>query len=191
MSGTIGDRKTDHLALCATEDVGFRGATTLLENVRLVHDALPDLHADAIDTSVTLFGKKLRAPLIIAAMTGGTDEAGRINRELASLAEECGIGFGLGSQRAMLVHPEKAWTYRVRDAAPTTLLLGNLGVVQARELPTERIRALCDEVGADALCIHLNRGQTIVTQTVATRLDVIDTKDQGVKANDVHGIPLH
>ena len=102
---SIGDRKADHLALCAEEDVGFRSRSTLLECVRLVHDALPDMALDDVDTSVTVLGKKLRAPLVIASMTGGTEEAGRINRELASIAEERGYGFGLGSQRAMHVRP--------------------------------------------------------------------------------------
>src|SRR5215475_5363486 len=102
----IGSRKIDHIALCATEDVGFRGASTLLECVRLVHDALPDLHADRIDASVTLFGKKLALPLCIASMTGGTEEATRINRDLAAVAEARGLAFGVGSQRAMHVRPE-------------------------------------------------------------------------------------
>ena len=159
---TIGDRKADHLALCAEDDVGFRGRTTLLECVRLVHDALPDLSLPDVDTSVTLLGKKLRAPILIAAMTGGTDEAGRINRELASIAEERGYGFGLGSQRAMHVRPGSTATYRVRDAAPSTLVLGNVGVVQARAMSTEEIRALCDGVGADALCVHLNPAMELV-----------------------------
>src|SRR5471030_2776722 len=104
MSG-IGQRKTDHLTLCATADVGFRSRTTLLADVRLIHDALPDLDTAKIDASCMLFGKKLRAPLLIASMTGGTEEAGRVNRELASIAEERGYGFGLGSQRAMHVRP--------------------------------------------------------------------------------------
>src|SRR5215203_5921841 len=106
MSSTIGQRKADHLALCATDEVSFREKTTLLEQVRFVHDALPDLDANAIDTSCMLLGKPLKAPLIIAAMTGGTDEAARVNRELASVAEESGVGFGLGSQRAMLVRTD-------------------------------------------------------------------------------------
>ena len=130
--------------------------------MRLVHDALPELHADAIDTSITLFGKTLRAPLFIAAMTGGTDEAKRINRELASLAEERGIGFGLGSQRAMHVRQNVQDTYRVRDVAPSTVVLGNVGVVQAKAMTTREIRALVDEVGADALCIHLNPAMELV-----------------------------
>ena len=106
-AGTIGQRKADHLALCATDEVAFRDKTTLFEQVRFVHDALPDLDANELDTSCTLLGKRLRAPLVIAAMTGGTDEAARINRELASIAEEHGLGFGLGSQRAMHVRADE------------------------------------------------------------------------------------
>ncbi len=158
----IGGRKADHLTLCAEEDVGFRKRTTLLECVRLVHDALPDLAASAVDTSVTLFGKTLRAPLVIASMTGGTEEAGRINRELAAIAEERGYGFGLGSQRAMHLRAGTTGTYRVRQLAPSTLLLGNVGVVQARAMSTSEVRGLVDEVGADALCVHLNPAMELV-----------------------------
>jgi isopentenyl-diphosphate delta-isomerase len=162
MSGSIGQRKTDHITLCATGDVSFRTTGPLFDQVRLVHDALPDLHADAVDTSLMLFGKRLRAPLVIASMTGGTDEAGRINRELASLAEERGIAFGLGSQRAMHVKEGVEATYRVRDVAPSAVVLGNVGVVQAREMSSADVRALAEEVGADALCIHLNPAMELV-----------------------------
>ena len=50
------------------------GVVRASDNVRLVHDALPELDADAIDTSVLVLGKRLAAPLLIAAMTGGTEE---------------------------------------------------------------------------------------------------------------------
>jgi isopentenyl-diphosphate delta-isomerase len=159
----IGQRKADHLALCASEDVGFRKTTTLLENVRLVHRALPELDANAVDLSCTILGKRLAAPLLIAAMTGGTDEAEKVNRDLASVAEERRIGFGLGSQRAALVRGDAARaSYRVRDVAPTTLILGNIGVVQAKSLTAAEARALVDDVGADALCIHLNPAMELV-----------------------------
>ncbi|MGA7124035.1 MAG: type 2 isopentenyl-diphosphate Delta-isomerase [Polyangiaceae bacterium] len=161
MSG-IGQRKDDHLALCAQDDVGFRRASTLLECVRLVHDALPDIALADVDTSISLLGKKLRAPLVVASMTGGTEEAGRINRELASIAQERGYGFGLGSQRAMHVRPESGPTYRVREMAPSTLVLGNVGIVQARSMTSRELRALIEEVGADALCVHLNPAMEIV-----------------------------
>ncbi|MBL8603704.1 MAG: type 2 isopentenyl-diphosphate Delta-isomerase [Myxococcales bacterium] len=162
MSGDIGQRKKDHLDLCATGDVGFRDRTTLFENVRLVHDALPELSLDALDTRVTLFGKTLRWPLVIAAMTGGTDEAAEVNRTLASVAEARGYGFGLGSQRAMHRARSVQWTYAVREHAPTTLVLGNVGLVQAREMSTAQLRALVDDVGADALCVHLNPAMELV-----------------------------
>ncbi|MGH7268952.1 MAG: type 2 isopentenyl-diphosphate Delta-isomerase [Polyangiaceae bacterium] len=185
-SPPIGQRKADHLAICTEQDVGFRAASTLLECVHLVHDALPDMKLGDVDTSVTLFGKALRAPLVIASMTGGTSEAGRINRELASIAEERGYGFGLGSQRAMHLRPAEAESYRIREGAPSTLLLGNIGVVQARAMTTSEIKRLVDEVGADALCVHLNPAMELVQpggdRDFAHGIDTIArlTRDLGV-----------
>ncbi len=158
----ISQRKKDHLALCAGDDVGFREKTSLLEQVELVHDALPEMHTNDVDTRVELLGKRLAAPVVIAAMTGGTDEAAAINRDLARAADALGLGFGLGSQRAMFVRPHTAWTFKVRDVAPSVLLLGNLGIVQARAMSTAEIATLCGETGADALCIHLNPAMEIV-----------------------------
>jgi isopentenyl-diphosphate delta-isomerase len=159
---TIGQRKADHLTICAREDVGFKDASTLLQCVRFVHDALPDMHLEEIDTTVTLLGKRLRAPIVIASMTGGTDEAGRINRELAGIAEERGYGFGLGSQRVMHVKPGSKDTFRVRDVAPTALVIGNVGVVQARTMTTSEVQALVDDVGADGLCVHMNPAMELI-----------------------------
>ena len=158
----IASRKADHLDLATSGDVGFRGRTTLFECVELVHDALPELDLASVDTSCTLLGKRLSAPILIAAMTGGTDRAQRINRELATIAEERGYAFGLGSQRAILKNRAALPTYSVRDVMPNALLLGNLGIVQATKLATAEIRELVDMVGADALCIHLNPAMELV-----------------------------
>jgi isopentenyl-diphosphate delta-isomerase len=130
--------------------------------VQLVHDALPDMALADVDTTLPLLGKPLRVPLIIASMTGGTDNATRINRELALIAEQRGYGFGLGSQRAMHSHPEMTNTFRVRSVAPSALVLGNVGVTQAREMTGEEIARLVDDVGADALCLHLNPAMELV-----------------------------
>lgn len=158
----IEKRKADHIAITASGEADFRDKGTLLDEVHLVHDALPDRHLDEIDLSTTLFGKRLAAPVIISAMTGGTESAAAINRDLARAAEALGLGFGLGSQRAMVVRPDLAWTFTVRDVAPTTLVLGNLGLVQAREMETARVRELVAAVGADALCVHLNPAMELV-----------------------------
>jgi len=158
----ISQRKRDHLALCAGPNVGFRDKTTLLECVELKHCALPEFHADAVDSRVTICGKRLQAPIIVAAMTGGTPEAAQINRDLARAAETLGLGFGLGSQRAMFERPETANTFAVREVAPTALVLGNLGMIQARQMSVAQVADLCGQAGVDALCIHFNPAMEIV-----------------------------
>ncbi len=157
----ISSRKADHLDLCTDGDVGFRAKTNLFEAVELVHDALPELAVAEVDLSAEFAGKTLRAPLIIAAMTGGVDRADAINRDLAVVAEELGIGFAFGSQRPLLSQGIEAG-YRVRDVAPTTLVLGNIGVVQARDAPSSAIAELVERCGADALCVHLNPAMEVV-----------------------------
>jgi isopentenyl-diphosphate delta-isomerase len=157
----ISERKRSHLALCATEDVEHHGRT-LLDEVQLVHDALPELSLDEVDLTTELFGKSLRAPVIISGMTGGTDEAGTLNRALAGAAQKLGVAMGVGSQRAMLLDPARAESYRVREQAPDILLLANLGAVQAREAGPARVAELVRAIGADALCIHLNAAQELV-----------------------------
>src|SRR5205814_7291114 len=85
--------------------------------------------------------------------------ASAINHGLAQTAEEHGIAFGLGSMRAMQRKPALAYTFEVRAHAPTTLVLANLGVVQAAALSSAEVEALVRRVGADALCLHLNPAQ--------------------------------
>ncbi len=160
----IAERKVDHLDLATSGDVGFKRTTTLLECVKLVHDALPDLDLDSINLGSTVLGKTLRAPILIAAMTGGAERAERINLELAAIAEERGYAFGLGSQRAMLKRPAAKSSFEVRRVAPGALLLGNLGIVQATKMSSAEVADLVGEVGADALCVHLNPAMELVQE---------------------------
>jgi isopentenyl-diphosphate delta-isomerase len=162
MAADIEQRKADHLDLCATDEVAFRTRTTLLECVRLVHQALPETSYESVDTRSRLLGKELRAPILIAAMTGGHERAAEINQALASIANELGYAFGLGSQRAMQKRPETSWTYQVREHAPDTLVLGNVGVVQARDMETEEVSEMVAQVGADALCVHMNAAMELI-----------------------------
>ena len=151
-------RKADHLRIAVDEDVEVPvGAGGPFSGVRLVHQALPEIDLDEVDTSVELLGRRLAMPLLIGSMTGGTAEAKEINRRLAAAAQRCGVGMCLGSQRAMLEQPELAHTFRVRDDAPSILLIGNIGATQLREgLDGRGVRRLAEEVGADALVFHLN-----------------------------------
>jgi isopentenyl-diphosphate delta-isomerase len=154
-------RKDDHLDLCATGDVEPAGNSTLLEYVRLVHCAMPEMAVEEVDLSTEFLGKKVRYPLLVTGMTGGTERAGVVNRDLALLAERHGLAFGVGSQRAMAENPALTETYAVRHVAPTVPLVGNIGLYQAVGLGVDGVRKLADAIGADGMALHLNAGQEL------------------------------
>jgi len=155
-------RKADHIRINLDEDVDSR-LTTGLERYRFMHEALPELDAAAIDMSLTVFGKRLGAPVLISSMTGGTAQALSINRNLAEAAQAVGIPMGVGSTRAAVVQPDLAPTFRVRDIAPGVLLFANIGAVQLNYgFTADQCRTAIDTIGADALILHLNPLQEIL-----------------------------
>ena len=159
----IDQRKADHIKINLEQDV--RSAlTTGLEHYRFIHEALPELDLETVDTTLSLFGKKLNAPILISSMTGGTEEAGEINRRLAEAAQECGVAMGVGSQRAALEDPKQIPTYAIaRKVAPDILLFANLGTVQLNYGYTiDHCRRAVDMLHADALILHLNPLQEAV-----------------------------
>lgn len=158
---TTARRKDAHLDLCATEEVAPRENDTLLGAVRLVHCAMPELAAEEVQLDTPWFGKRLKAPLLVTGMTGGTERAQQVNQDVARVAEEFGVAFGVGSQRAMAERPELAATFAVRAVAPSTVVLGNIGLIQAARLGVDAVRRLTDAIGADALALHLNPGQEL------------------------------
>ena len=155
-------RKEAHLEICLREDVEATVGPGF-ERVRLPHASLPDLDGDAVRLDVPFLGRRLRLPLVICGMTGGTPRGGEINRALAAVAQRTGVALGLGSQRSMLEDPSLTETFQVRDVAPDVPLLANLGAVQLNYGVTPEGCALAVErVGADALCLHLNALQEMI-----------------------------
>lgn len=157
-------RKGEHLDICRRQDVEFRTKSAWFEHVALVHQAVPSFGTGDVDTSVRCFGRTPCAPFLIGAMTGGTREAGRINRDLARVASAAGVGLALGSQRPMLESPAAATTYQVRDVAPDILLLGNIGLSQAMGLKASEVKGLMRDIGADGMCLHLNTAMEMFQQ---------------------------
>lgn len=166
---SISSRKSDHIRINLEEDVRSR-LTTGLERYRFTHRALPELNLDEVDMSLELFGRQLRAPLLISSMTGGTAQAGEINRILALAAQETRIAMGLGSQRAAIEQPDLAATFQVRSLAPDVLLLANLGAIQLNyRYGIDECRRAVEMIEADALILHLNALQEAVQPEGDTR----------------------
>jgi isopentenyl-diphosphate Delta-isomerase len=159
---TINQRKADHIKINLEKDV--RSAlTTGLENYHFVHEALPELDLEQVDTSLSLFGKRLAAPILVSSMTGGTADAESINLRLAEAAQDVGIAMGVGSQRAAIENFDQARTFQVRRVAPDILLFANLGAVQLNYgYGIEQCRLAVDMIGADALILHFNPLQEAV-----------------------------
>lgn len=161
----IRERKADHIEICMNEQVapGYR----YWDDVRLVHDALPEIGMDDIDTSCMLFGKRLEFPFIVTAITGGFSGAKRINANIAEACAELGVGMGVGSERAGVtgVAPE---SYSVVKEYDVPLVIGNVGAPQlvpqrSKDLfSPDMVGQAMDLVGADVVAIHLNYLQEVV-----------------------------
>lgn len=154
---TTESRKVDHIRINLDQNVQFPRLTTGLENYRFMHDAVPELDFNDVNPSVELFGKTLSSPILISSMTGGTEMAQNINRNLAEAAQHHNIAMGLGSQRAAIEDEMLAETYRVRDVAPDIMLFANVGAVQFNYgYGVEQCLKAIDMVQANALILHFN-----------------------------------
>lgn len=151
-------RKADHIRIATSYNVQAQKATTGFEDVYFVHKALPEIDREKIDLSTTVFNHKFSAPIIISALTGGTQEAKKINATIAKVVETLGLGMGVGSQRAALEDRRLEKTFSiVRKKAPTAFLIANIGGVQlVRGYATKEARKAVEMIDADALAIHLN-----------------------------------
>ncbi|MFA4982888.1 MAG: type 2 isopentenyl-diphosphate Delta-isomerase, partial [Candidatus Micrarchaeia archaeon] len=156
----IQSRKKDHVEAAREGNVEYEVGAGF-SDLRFVHDSLPELDLGEIDSACIMFKKKLSSPLLVAAITGGYPEAGKINLALAKACEEEQVAFGLGSQRAMIERPELASTYKARKVAPSIPIIGNIGGCQLEKYSVKKVREALDAVEADALAIHLNPLQEI------------------------------
>ncbi len=153
----IRDRKDQHLDVVLSgggrhaRDAGF-------DAIRFVHEALPDIDHGKIDLGVDFLGRRLKAPLLISSMTGGPARAEAINTHLAEAAQHLGIALAVGSQRgAIETGGAGGLTQTLRDRAPDTPILANIGAAQlTRGFGVDEARRVVDMIGADALIVHLN-----------------------------------
>lgn len=155
-------RKAQHLDICLqSRPEEIEGGRTGLEGVRLIHHSLPELDEREIDTSCELFGKTMRLPLFISSMTGGSKDAFKVNQDLARLAQQLGVGVGMGSIRILFRKPEVLEHFRLKALAPDVPVWANLGAVQVRDMVHKQIFEMIKRLEVDAIAIHLNPAQEL------------------------------
>lgn len=158
----IVNRKSDHIQINLEKNVNS-ALDNGLNNYRFVHNALPEISLNAVDTGQELFGRQVRFPLLISSMTGGTERAAEINRRLATAAQKYGLAMGVGSQRAAIIQPDLAKTFQVREFAPSILLFANLGAVQLNYgFGVDECKRAIEMIDADGLILHLNSLQEAI-----------------------------
>ena len=156
------ERKKEHIrhALDTAHQASGLGG---LDEIQLIHEALPDLDFEEVSLETSCLGIKLKTPFYIAGMTAGHADAFELNRSLAHAAQTRGWAMGVGSQRRDLENSgEKAsgetldqWK-RLRQDAPDLVLFGNVGISQITSVSISKIRSLVDAIGAQALAVHAN-----------------------------------
>ena len=137
----------------------FKG-DNLFDDVYLEHNALPELNLSDIDTKVKFLGKTIDFPIIINAMTGGTDFAREINRELSLLGKNFNIPMAVGSETILLCEDDvcKESFKVVREN------IGDEGVVIANlsgHATVDDAKIAMEVINGDAIQIHLNVAQEL------------------------------
>ena len=179
-------RKADHIQLAFASKTGH-GAM----DPRFYYEPALAAHPTPDALPATDFGGyALRAPLWVSSMTGGTEQARRINTNLARACREFGMGMGLGSCRALLHDTTRLPDFDMRPhIGPDAPLFANLGVAQVEHLLADgeghRMAALLELLRADGLIVHVNplqewlqpegdRYEAAPVDTIAAALDVLD-----------------
>ena len=158
----IEQRKIEHVNTALAHDVSVPQSASW-QDVHFVHQALPEVDLDAIDTAVTFLGHTLKYPLFMSSLTGGHPDVTKINRNLALAAERYGLALGVGSQRAAIVDPRLADSYAItRASAPNAFLIANIGAPQLipqlhhDAFTLQQVQQAIAMIDANALAVHMN-----------------------------------
>lgn len=149
-------RKTEHLNLALQSSTGL----SALDN-RFIYEPMFSGHPVNNIPETMLAGKKQKVPLWVSSMTGGTDYAGHINRNLARACGEFGMGMGLGSCRVLLEEEKYLSHFDLRKYLGNDVpFFANLGISQIekslKNKSVDKVVAMVDTLNADGLIIHIN-----------------------------------
>ncbi|MGE6489858.1 type 2 isopentenyl-diphosphate Delta-isomerase [Paenisporosarcina sp. NPDC076898] len=148
---TRAERKLDHIKHALSTG---QSRQTWLDDIRFVHQALPDSNWESVSLQTHLGELVFGSPFFINAMTGGGGaKTTELNSQLARISREMDIPMAVGSQMAALKNPEEIATYStVRKENPNGVIFANLG----SEATVDQAKRAVDMLEANAIQIHLN-----------------------------------
>lgn len=130
----------------------------LFDDVLLVHNSLPECDFYEVNTSTMFLNKKINFPLMINAMTGGSEFTEDINRDLSLIAKEFNLPMAVGSQTLAMEDKDAIKSYQiVRENMKDGIVLGNL----SGRATVDEAKFAVEMIGADGLQIHLNPAQEL------------------------------
>ncbi|NLR32487.1 type 2 isopentenyl-diphosphate Delta-isomerase [Levilactobacillus tujiorum] len=150
-------RKDEHLSLA--EKFYEPRATSQFDQLRFIHQSLPEMSYDQVDLHTQLGPLTLPVPMMIEAMTGGSPRTGKVNAMLGRIAAATGMPVASGSQSIALKDARAVPTFSVlRENNPDGLIFANIGAGHS----VAQARAAVEMLAADALEIHINAAQELV-----------------------------
>ena len=161
----IKGRKADHINICLSKEI--EPGYNYWNDIRLIHEALPEVDLDEIDTSCDVLGSTLDFPFIVTAITGGFEGATKVNANIAKACSDLGIGMGVGSERAGIDGVDTE-SYSVVKDYGVPLVIGNVGAPQLVPQKGKKAYGIDDVlkarelIDADVVAIHLNFLQEVV-----------------------------
>lgn len=159
-------------------------------DVHLVHNSLPEMGEKDVDLSTRWLGFELAAPLMINAITGGSDFAQAINEDLAYLAKTFSLPMAVGSQTIALEDPTSHRSFQVvRDMMKGLPVFSNLSALHG----LDEARRAVEILGADGIQIHLNPAQEMImregdrdfSQSLAHIAEIVEGIDVPVIVKEV------
>lgn len=181
---SIHKRKSEHIEIALKKKVTGDHVTTGFENIRFLHNALPEIDFAEISLETEFLGFSCRTPFLISSMTGGAELAEKINRHLAEASEERGWMLALGSTRALIESPEHHSSFQLRKYAPNTPIIANLGAVQFNYgFTVAEVEKIIEITDADMLVLHLNSIQEVIQEEGDTNFKDLLSKIENLCKN--------
>lgn len=151
----IKKRKNDHIkySLESYLDKDY------FKDIKLFNNSIPEINYDDICLETTFLGKKIAMPVMINAMTGGSDESFKINNDLSKIASEFNIPIAVGSQSIMLKNKSVEKSFKiVRENNKDGIVISNLSALSS----LDNVKRAVDSIEANAIQLHMNASQEFV-----------------------------